>query len=339
MTLRGPRSRRSVLTAISLLYAICLLAWQALRYSPAARWGPFELADIFGLLWLYLPLPALALAVLFRRDARAALCLAIPVLTLGFEYGPSFIPDRLAETGRPVRVMSANLFAHNVQAEAVAAAILDRQPDVVAFQELGEGIAGPLGRRLAPSFPYQAFYPGESIFGMGVASPYPIVESPPLRMGADTCNCQQVIIDRDGLCLTFLNVHFGLPAITYARFWRLPLPVRFRSEVQKPNPRQVLALAESSPGPLFLVGDFNVSDRQPFYRELNGRLEDAHRAVGFGLGYTFPSSWRKLRGLPLPPFIRIDYVFHDRAWATRDARTGRMPGSDHLYVLADLLLR
>jgi endonuclease/exonuclease/phosphatase (EEP) superfamily protein YafD len=336
------RRRRRLLAALALLYAAGLLTWQALRHSPAARWGPFELADIFGLLWLYLPLPLLAMAVLVRRDGRAALCLAVPLLTLGFEYGPSFVPEPPVETARSVRVMTANLRAHNAEAEAVAAAILESAsggPDLIAFQELGADIAAPLGGRLAATHPYQAFHPNEEIFGMGVASRYPIVESLPPRMGPDTCDCQQITIDIDGRLLSLINVHFGLPEIEYTRLWRLPLPVGFESQHQEQNVRQVLALVESIPGPLLLVGDFNVSDRQPFYRELSHRLGDAHRSAGWGLGYTFPSSFHKLRNLPLVPFIRIDYVFYDQAFASRAARSVRLPGSDHLSVLAELALR
>jgi endonuclease/exonuclease/phosphatase (EEP) superfamily protein YafD len=39
------------------------------------------------------------------------------------------------------------------------------------------------------------------------------------------------------------------------------------------------------------------------------------------------------------PFIRIDYVFYDQAFASRAARSVRLPGSDHLSVLAELALR
>jgi vancomycin resistance protein VanJ len=94
-------------------------------------------------------------------------------------------------------------------------------------------------------------------------------------------------------------------------------------------------LVEANGGPALVLGDFNTSDGQPLYRLLRRRLDDAYRAAGWGFGFTFPSP----RGSPLGfPVVRIDYVFHDEFWATQAAWTGSLPGSDHRYVVADLLL-
>ena len=93
---------------------------------------------------------------------------------------------------------------------------------------------------------------------------------------------------------------------------------------------------EASPRPLLVLGDLNVSDRQPYYRWLRQRLHDADRAAGGGLDYTYPSGQY---GRALVPLVRIDYVLHDDAWAARNAETVYLPGSDHRAVVADLVLR
>ncbi len=63
---------------------------------------------------------------------------------------------------------------------------------------------------------------------------------------------------------------------------------------------------EGSSTPLVLIGDFNVTDREPGYADLTGDLVDAHAAVGLGTG----STWRPAT-IDFLPFgvLRIDYVF------------------------------
>ena len=63
--------------------------------------------------------------------------------------------------------------------------------------------------------------------------------------------------------------------------------------------------------PLLVAGDFNVSDRQPKYRELRRELGDAFHDAGRGLGFSFPS--RTFQGFPELSIIRIDYILYDRS--------------------------
>ena len=80
-----------------------------------------------------------------------------------------------------------------------------------------------------------------------------------------------------------------------------------------------------------------MSDRQPLYGRLRQHLHDAHREAGWGFGYSYPAGTRGW--LPLWPLVRIDYVFHDGAWAAPAAWTKVVAGSDHRAVVADLVLR
>ncbi len=62
----------------------------------------------------------------------------------------------------------------------------------------------------------------------------------------------------------------------------------------------------NSGDPLILAGDFNITDREPAYRDLSNGLTDAWRKVGAGLG----STWRPslLMGQQVG-LLRIDYLF------------------------------
>ncbi len=77
--------------------------------------------------------------------------------------------------------------------------------------------------------------------------------------------------------------------------------------------------------------------RSPDHRLLSGYLHDAYRAVGRGLGNTFPRMGSWPRTFPAPwPLLRLDYVWHsshfDAAWAYR----GDAGHSDHHPIVAGL---
>ena len=133
-----------------------------------------------------------------------------------------------------------------------------------------------------------------------------------------------------------MNVHPWPPKIGYARVGRLPIPTSFEPERTKRGLEAALDGLEGWTGSLIVLGDFNLSDRQPMYRALRRSLLDAHAEAGWGLGYSFPSL--SFEGLPDVSLVRIDYILHDRSLTARSVRTGRTPGSDHRHVVADLAL-
>jgi endonuclease/exonuclease/phosphatase (EEP) superfamily protein YafD len=106
-------------------------------------------------------------------------------------------------------------------------------------------------------------------------------------------------------------------------------PRTFDPSAQAPAVRALLRRLRGARRPTLVIGDFNVADREPLYRTLRGRLGDSFRDAGSGLGLTWGG--RRVK------FVRIDYVFHDRRWATRSARAVTLPGSDHRLVTADLV--
>ncbi|MDX2139325.1 MAG: hypothetical protein SF123_14665 [Chloroflexota bacterium] len=73
------------------------------------------------------------------------------------------------------------------------------------------------------------------------------------------------------------------------------------------------------------------------YQIITDRYTDAFAAVGeVGFGFTFPHITRR----PLPPVLRLDYVFYDSHFRGIDARVWSDSGSsDHLPVLVRLALR
>jgi endonuclease/exonuclease/phosphatase family metal-dependent hydrolase len=84
--------------------------------------------------------------------------------------------------------------------------------------------------------------------------------------------------------------------------------------------------------PVIVLGDFNADrDHAAFRRLLRSGLRDAHDERGRGLTRTFPA-WL--------PVLHLDHVLVRDGGAARlvvrDVREVRLPGSDHLTVVADL---
>jgi endonuclease/exonuclease/phosphatase (EEP) superfamily protein YafD len=90
-----------------------------------------------------------------------------------------------------------------------------------------------------------------------------------------------------------------------------------------------LAGAARQLSPALIAGDLNATENMDLCLILErAGLRDAFRAAGRGLGATFPVPGR-YRGLPLPAFVRIDFVWHTDAYTCREARVLPGAGSDH----------
>jgi endonuclease/exonuclease/phosphatase (EEP) superfamily protein YafD len=101
--------------------------------------------------------------------------------------------------------------------------------------------------------------------------------------------------------------------------------------------------------PAILVGDFNLAEWRSEYAYLRSKgLKDAFKEAGTGRGHTFPKRigpWKRflalnrmLSGLRLRPILRVDYIWYTEPLQCKQAWIGEDIGSDHLPVLARLLL-
>lgn len=79
-----------------------------------------------------------------------------------------------------------------------------------------------------------------------------------------------------------------------------------------------------------LVGDFNAEPHAAELAPLWTRLVDSWRVTGSGDGHTFPAG---------RPIKRIDYITHSPLIQTRQVEVLDTPASDHLPVIADLVVR
>ncbi len=274
-------------------------------------------------------LPIMAL----RRDwprtaASAAALLAFLVLYGGLLLPPA--PSRAADGDDvALRVLTYNVGIDLVGPEDLATLLREVDADIVALNEVGEPLADALNGSSGDGYPYRAVY-GWHVLGKGLLSRYPIVEeSGPFTLNT-TMTHLYATLDVDGAPLRVIIAHPPRPLFADGRYYYRPGAAEDVAE---------LVEMATAGGPAILLGDFNLTDRHPSYRVItDAGLTDSFREIGWGLGVTFPV-WAGRAALPLPPLVRIDYVFHTAEFVAINAYVAADTGSDHLPLVVDLIWR
>jgi endonuclease/exonuclease/phosphatase family metal-dependent hydrolase len=216
--------------------------------------------------------------------------------------------------------------------EHLAESLLAADADIVGLQELDASLAG-IGDALRSVYPYQALHP-LGIPGKGLLSRFPLRDAQLLPLLPGRPDLRAVV---------------EAPAGPIDIFVAHPPPLRISRGRWRENAgaaRQIEALAEAATAgaPAILLGDFNRLPNQQAYRLLrDAGLIDAFDAAGQGWGGTLPTrlfGWAQrghvVGAIPLPPLLRVDYVWHTRHFTTLASWTGLHAGSDHLPVIARL---
>ncbi len=309
-----------------------ILLYFALRWLSRDR-PPFIDALGYVEAWLYLPLLVLLPAALRRRSRPLLALAALPALLFAFSYGELYLPRLAVETTGPTfKVMTFNILYKNQDADAVAAEILAQSPDVLGLHELRYPMAQALEDRLGEAFPYRAIS-----YGVGLFSRYPILECVTFRPFHGTGMwAQECRVEIDGKAVTLFNIHPRSPPLRCVHPFGLPLgiPLQFVNQARDADLRSVLLRMQEVEGPLLLIGDLNLTDRQIAYQEVTHSLVDSHRESGWGMGF----SYSYLTGRA-PAMWRIDYVFHSPDMVALSTRVGQFAGSDHRPVVAELAFR
>jgi len=224
--------------------------------------------------------------------------------------------------GSALRILTFNIGNGLAEGGALTAMLRSAEWDLVALQEVSETQGSALARELADSYPHRVIHT-RGVGGKALLSKHPIADSEEMLL---PCGRPHLRADVEvaGRTLQVVNAHLPLE---YAAFSVLG---KAASEVD------LLAERAMASPPSLLVGDFNKTPFSLLYRQLRRHgLLDAFREAGNGFGFTFPVFGRYKR-LPLPPLVRIDYVWHTAALRAIRCRTGPDGGSDHLPLEAEL---
>lgn len=230
---------------------------------------------------------------------------------------PSYLPH-LANlpTGCRLSVVTFNHLEGHPDDAGAARLIAGLHPDIVFAQKVYDTEAFRAALVAAGFGGFHSFLsPGNSQL---ILSRFPIVRTQDDRDGIWS---DVVIADAEvrlrGLYAPRPIGENGKPALYWDYYARLEQEIAARST------------------PLILAGDGNASIFTPEIDDLRRRLRDAWDEAGFGLGATFPGPWRRI-GI-FGPFVRIDYIFHDDAFAAVAARrVNDAAGAGHYPVWAEL---
>jgi vancomycin resistance protein VanJ len=338
---------RAVFTLMMTLYAVALVCYLVLRVLFGDRFWWLSLANTFAHL-LFLPLLFLIPAALLFRLRSSALRLVPLAIIGGMWFVPYYVPRSTdALTGTSLKVLTFNVWGNNHDLAQVENWLRAEDADVVLLQEISPTYATDRLPGLLDLYPYQEAQPDDTRSGGNITlSKYPILSIDYIDLGIrNTPWPLRMVIDVEGQAVAVYNIHLAWPG----GYPRLPVPRRldnlyvrvllgFNDRLRNRQITQLLEHLKSETLPYIVGGDFNTSDSSATYSQIAAQMHDSFREAGFGFGGSWPVS--SVRGLPsfVPPLIRIDYIWHSDQFTAIDARQGPPLGSDHLAVVATLLL-
>jgi vancomycin resistance protein VanJ len=315
------------------LYGMLVIAYLLARAGVGERWTWVAFANNF-VPWLALGNLLLVGIALFSRRRVWLIALQVPgIAAFLLLYGELYLPhDSIAQagTGSELSVATYNMQAKASDALRVTNLISAVDADIIALHELRPAHAAMIADRLAIQYPYQMLYAPAQTGGIGLLSRYPLLESEQLTTVKRYVRHARFVVDVNGVPVTIHVVHPPSPS-------NFASPIGYNANQRNRQLASVREQIQSESGPLLLLCDCNMSDQSDAYRALDRVLDDAHREVGRGMGFSF--AIRVWPGLILPPIIRIDYVWHNDYFTTREIYVEQDSGtSDHYPVVARLIL-
>ena len=308
----GPGPKLAALAPVSALLAIAGAA-----VAAATAW------------WLLLPLlvPALILAWWQRPVRRPPAPAPRPGGTVlsgttdpSGTTGPSGTTDPSSTTG-PLRVLTLNVKGGRADPAAVLRSLRQHEVDILTVQEMTTDWLYAIQQAgVTEVLPFGHADPRPGSAGSGLWTRWPLTPLAPLP-GTKNAAPRARVEPATGQPVTVTVVHPAAPVNRQEPRWQQDLET-IRS-----------ALAETT-GPHLLAGDFNASrDHQLFRDILRAGFVDCADAAQqrHWPGFTWPADRR------YPPLMRLDHVLGSQAGCVvHQARTMRIPGTDHRGVLAVL---
>jgi len=205
------------------------------------------------------------------------------------------------------RLVTANALYPNRRHRAWADAVVRLEADVLCVEELTPDLDGMLDGCL----PHSRTHPAAKSAGTGVWSRFPLHAAEVQVAG------WAMVVAELSIGVTVAAVHTVAPS---------------RQKHEGPWWRSFEAVAElagSTTGPLVVAGDFNATFAHGPMQELlaSSRLRDAHVDAGRPRARTWNARL---------PTALLDHVLVSPEVAVRSIAEHRLPGSDHLAVLAEL---
>jgi endonuclease/exonuclease/phosphatase family metal-dependent hydrolase len=336
------RSLRGLLVSCAVAYPLGLLALAWGFYRIGEGWWVTAAALYAPRLPLAVPVPLLVVALWLTGLGRLLWTQLVAVFALIIVLGFVIPLPSSARAGAPrLRVLSFNVNSGLGGPAAIADKILAESPDIALLQEAPS--APQLVEALRASFPYV-----ESSTQFVVASRYRIVSSTdpgrvPFYGRLRSPRFMRYLVDTPLGQLAVYNVHPISPrGVLHVHELRAALHQLRTGELFAGDPeadmrtntglraQQIAAAATAAAResvPVLIAGDTNLPGLSAILRKNLSSYRDGFRAVGWGLGYTFPSNH---------PFLRLDRILTTRALNVVSFKIDCQGVSDHLCVVADV---
>jgi endonuclease/exonuclease/phosphatase family metal-dependent hydrolase len=323
-----------VLRLAVLVWAAIALTLSVLNVAIPQRDGPLALSQVFAP-YLFLPLFLFAPLLLVRsvgQLTRVALVVCALVFVVRFAPGWVAMPHA-ASASAGIGVSSWNLELGLGDPDLVVRILRSTEPGVVGLEELTPQHARAIARdrTLKERFPYRSFHPQDGSQGLGIMSSFPLLDQPQLRIDPPMLTTRLDLGDGRGVRVVVAHPFRAV----FGSGSTLTALSRYDTSTRD---RQLAEIRASLDGPLaagepvILLGDFNVTDREPGYRDVTRGLIDAQMDVGLGPGTTWRPS--ELDWLPFG-LLRIDMVLTGGGATPLKIDAQCTPRvSDHCLILA-----
>jgi vancomycin resistance protein VanJ len=224
-------------------------------------------------------------------------------------------------------VMTFNMNFGNGDDDKVIAALRDSGADIIGLQEFSLADAKLVKDQLSDLYPYQ-IQQGDGIPGIGMISRYPITRHEFIKPPSQIFPFVDSELDVNGQRVHVIVAHPPPPG-------RAEDTGEIISRTIFDAPLLIDLMTEG--GPALMLADLNIPDQSQEYTLLQGAgLLDSWREEGWGFGTTFPAA--QYGPIPPIPLWRIDYIWHTTDFKVLAVRLGPFTGSDHLPVVAELVL-
>ncbi len=327
----------AALTIVTWFYLAGLTTVAFLLRASGDRWW-LATVLLFGPRWPYaVPwVPLVFAASAIRRRllwplAAAAVILLGPIMGLCVPW-----PNCFEQDCPTIRVVTCNVHGTAVDGRRFAELVNDVRPDVVALQEYSgkSNLKWPANWNVVDSE------------GLLLASPHPLTNWETTRRRVPNSswtpiNAVRCVIKTPQGAVSIACVHLQTPrrgigqVLDRATIVNPARSVHLTEDITKRRceSEAVAQWLGTTSWPWIAAGDFNMPVESAIYRDVWAGRTNAFSAAGFGFGYT---KWTPLFGHHFG--ARIDHVLAGPRVTVRRCWVGTDVGSDHLPVIADLVV-
>ena len=309
----------------SIIYYLFLgLCISAIAFSLAeylSSWHRyFEFTTGYKLQFLLMSLCSLSYFLLTRRKLGIILCWFCITINLA-EIVPWYMnrpPIPVAEY-QSLKALSYNVLWSNKDYGRAIALIAKEQPDIAIFQEVISGWS-PALTALKSNFPYHIKSEKQE---MEVYSKFPLLDPETILYGSyrGSIAADLQVGDRK---IKFVATH-AYPQLYWGQGgW----------EIRNQQLRGLKKYAQQSQ-PVVIMGDLNVSMWSPYYRSTIASSGLRNARQGLGVLPTHSIIAPQFAALSAP----IDHCLVSSDIQVKDFRLGPAIGSDHLPIIAELLIK